>query len=500
VYDALNSEYAEFFSLSKQEINKTINFLFKETRPEPRKQIMLNIDEWYNGYFRDDSTPMYSIFSTGQYLNACYKKYYGRQIHPDDTSCAWIPEPKMYWAKSSINMIFNNYMNLGFKGQLTADLKKLAQRQSVELKEAEEGFAPLLMDPSEPQTREKIISHLLLHCGFLAKDGTDSNSVRIPNNELTRLFQSQLDSYLTRHPISDKTISVLSKSLLNQNYTAFGEEVMKSLHVIYEEDAKITPDLKRFKSRSKKGSTERIVMPENYPLEIHIHRLMWKIFYPMKKKDKIFFVRREVGGKGELAEDKNVDGYFIDFIFSLIRNDGDFHYILELKTEGPDMEELKKCTLVGLKQIFDQRYNRDLLPIENTKTIISIGIAANAKKLAMNTFKLNINKGEYKSADKLLYQEFDSTKSANDTISVSCSNITAAEIDIFHCLKKDAGKDSNMTSAGIAINCTEVANATTDTNSMVEKTISLQIGDLIENPSKFNDTGTKTNTAAGSTT
>jgi hypothetical protein len=57
-----------------------------------------------------------------------------------------------------------------------------------------------------------------------------------------------------------------------------------------------------------------------------------------------------------------------------------------------------------------------------------------------------------------------------------------------------------MTSAGIAINCTEVANATTDTNSMVEKTISLQIGDLIENPSKFNDTGTKTNTAAGSTT
>jgi hypothetical protein len=490
VYDSLDSEYSEFFSLSKQEINETVNFLFNETSPEPKKQIMLNIDRWYNGYFRNESTPMYSIFSTGQYLNACFGEYCDRQIHPSDTSCAWIPKPEKYWAKSNLTNIFNNYMNLGFKGKLTYTLKKLVQGLSVGL---EQGFVPLLMDPSDPPMREKIISHLLLQCGFLVGDGTESYSARIPNFELMHLFQSQLDSYLSRHPISNETISILSKSLLDQDYTAFGEEVMKSLHVVHEEDANTTTPSERNKRRGNE------VMPEHYPLEIHIHRLMWKIFSPMTN-DKIFLVRRERGGKEKLIRGKKIHGYYINFIFSPMWADGNFYYVLELNTEGLYMENLRKCTLVGLKQIFDQKYHRDLLPIENTKAIINVGIAANDEKLSIGIFKTNINNGEYQSADKLLYQEFSSTKSANDTISVSSSNVTEAEIDIFHCLKQDVGKDSNITNAGISINCTEVTNDSDDTNNKVRKTISLQLEDLIENPSKFNDTGAQTNAAAGSTT
>jgi hypothetical protein len=93
LYYALDSEFTEFFSLSKHEVNETVNFLFNETQPVVKNKIMSNIDDWYNGYYADNSSPIYSMFSTGLYLNDCFREYIDLQIQPNETSIEWIPKP-----------------------------------------------------------------------------------------------------------------------------------------------------------------------------------------------------------------------------------------------------------------------------------------------------------------------------------------------------------------------------------------------------------------------
>jgi hypothetical protein len=44
VHDVLDSRYAKFFSLSKQEVEETVNFLFREIKPELRSKIISNVD------------------------------------------------------------------------------------------------------------------------------------------------------------------------------------------------------------------------------------------------------------------------------------------------------------------------------------------------------------------------------------------------------------------------------------------------------------------------
>jgi hypothetical protein len=203
VYNVFDSTYSKFFSLSKQEVNETVNFLFKEIRPELRKNIISNIDRWYNGYYGKDTSPMYATFSTGQYLNACFKEFTDLKIHPNETSNEWIPEPERYWATSSVTNVLNSYLNIGFEGQFNYILKCLLKEKPAEFDGLEKGFVPLLENPSDSDKRGKILINLLLHGGFLTIYGDKKNKlVKIPNLELTDLFHSQLDEYLSGFPIS----------------------------------------------------------------------------------------------------------------------------------------------------------------------------------------------------------------------------------------------------------------------------------------------------------
>jgi hypothetical protein len=93
LYNVLRSEFTEFFSLSKHEVNETVNFLFNDTHPVVKKKIISNIDDWYNGYYVNNRSPIYSTFSTGLYLNDCFREYIDLQIQPNETSIEWIPNP-----------------------------------------------------------------------------------------------------------------------------------------------------------------------------------------------------------------------------------------------------------------------------------------------------------------------------------------------------------------------------------------------------------------------
>jgi hypothetical protein len=409
--------------MSRQEVNDTINFQFN-IQPELKNQIFSNIDEWYNGYYEDDTSPMYQTFSTQQYLNRCRHQYDSSKNHPKETNyTSWIPQPEQEWASSTPINILNNYMNFGFQGDFNVILKNLTDGRSVEFISKDKKFAPLLMDPTKPNMREKIIFHLLLHGGFLTKDGSRSNHYRIPNKELTDLFHSQLDEYLSKYPISDETVSILSKALLDENFTEFGAEVLKWLYQFYNADDD-TIDEKKFRAD---GSGN--ILPQKYPLESHMHRLLWKIFKAINKEG-YFRVMHEWGADPE--DEVKEEGYDLDFIFSPRLDKTKPHIVLELKTTSPKRRTLWHSSLYGLKQIFEKNYHRDLLPFGSTQGITSVGITANTTELSLAALKINVNQGRYDSAENLTYQEFNITESTNGTLSFIQSNITEAEIDMLH--------------------------------------------------------------------
>jgi hypothetical protein len=100
VYDVVDGEYSEFFSMTEQEVENIVNFLFPKIHPELKEIIIGNITEWYDGYYGDGSFKFYSTFSVGLYLNECYRIYHKSNISFKDKNDTWIPKPKREWAQS----------------------------------------------------------------------------------------------------------------------------------------------------------------------------------------------------------------------------------------------------------------------------------------------------------------------------------------------------------------------------------------------------------------
>jgi hypothetical protein len=361
-------------------------------------------------------------------------------------------------------------MNLDFEGKFNVILKNLIKGHSVELTRSEDWFTPLFEDPAELYMREKIISHLLLHGGYLTEDGTRKSRYKIPNLELMQLFHSQLDEYLSRYPISDETISILSKALLDQNYAAFGDEVIKCLHDVYLIDN--INDTEKYK-RQQNGK----IISGNYPLEIHIHRLLWKVFMSMSE-GRCFYAKKYSGEKGDPADSEIDSEYFFDFIFSPKWAEGNAHFVFELKTETAGRKDFLLNSLVGLHQIFEKNYHKDLLPYENTKAIVNFGITANATNLSLLIYKMNIKEENYQSAEKLMYQEFNATKGPDNGTVVAHSDVKEHEIDMFNSHKTYNQKARKRRKG---------------TEFKIRKNISTHLWDLIHNPSKFNETVVQTN-------
>jgi hypothetical protein len=438
VHDVLDSRYANFFSLSKQEVEETVNFLFGEIRPELRNKIISNVDEWYNGYYGNDTSPMYSLFSTGQYLNDCFYECITRKIHPQETSEAWIPEPQRYWTKSAITSIFNNYLSIGFQGTFTHFLFSLMRNNKAEFEEQEKNFPPLLEDPARSDHLEKIIFHLLLHAGYFGADKNKDRCFKIPNKELEGIFIEQLEGFLKNIPTSENTIDTLSEALISKNYTALGDEIMKSLNDTY--GINIPEGIKKHRE-GKYMENIKDEEKSRYPSEAHINYLLGKAFYRVNKGEYYSF-KKESGQKGAYNElDKKEDGHFPDFRISPKCVKDGIITIFELKTETPNRKHMQKNALFGLQQIFEKKYHKPDLNLESTKAIVSIGIAANSTDLGLAILELKILGRTYSQASKLMYMEFKYT-TMNDTVEIVHLPMLEANIIINQTIPRDETKGS----------------------------------------------------------
>lgn len=71
-HNVFNNEYAEFFTMTKTEVDEAIERLFiidnEKLKKEAHDKIKKMIDYWYNGYYHTNNEQLYSIFSVSLYL------------------------------------------------------------------------------------------------------------------------------------------------------------------------------------------------------------------------------------------------------------------------------------------------------------------------------------------------------------------------------------------------------------------------------------------------
>jgi hypothetical protein len=228
VKNVFDEKYSEFFAMTQEEVDAVINKLFY-IQPKLKDKIISNINFWYNGYYRDDGSPLYSIFSVSLYISDCYEKYQSNKISEENTSDEWIPKPSKKWAESTTTSIFNNYLNFGFERIFNSFVLNLYRGIPAYFTKMDKNHAPLLQSPTTEGERAKIIFHLLMHGGYLTRDNKDKTKCRIPNEKIKSVLEDQLLNYLGGIPIQLESISDLTLALQKGNFEKFGNIVMKGL-------------------------------------------------------------------------------------------------------------------------------------------------------------------------------------------------------------------------------------------------------------------------------
>jgi hypothetical protein len=87
-------------------------------------------------------------------------------------------------------------------------------------------------------------------------------------------------------------------------------------------------------------------------------------------------------------------------------------------------------SLYGLGQIFQNNYHKSILPLKNTESIVSIGIAANTTHINLAILDIETSRGKYTNADKIICMAFKVTEADNNTIRVDHPYILEANISI----------------------------------------------------------------------
>jgi hypothetical protein len=359
-------------------------------------------------------------------------------------------------------------LSIGFQGAFKTFFLNLIKGTPAEFEESRKTWiAPLLEDPTNPYSRERIVFFFLLHGGYLTKDSRKRDCFKIPNKELLALLKDQLDDYLKNFPIPEETISTLSKALLDQNYEALGDGIAKSIHDYSLMD--ITPANKKFR----KGYSIEGEKLKYYPLDVYIHHLLWKVFESINK-DNCHHAKSECGAKGGSNTSDNCKEEVLstnNSFSSVCAKDG-VHFVFNFQPNSEYSTGMKHNSLFALKQIFDKDDNEEILPFENTKAIISIGINANAHYLGLSILKINASAGNYTTAEKLMFQEFKVPKGTDNSAVIIRSNKEEAKIDIKVSAKEAEGGDNIKSNYN---------------NRETMKSISSQISDLMEDPSKLKE-------------
>jgi hypothetical protein len=255
VKNVFDEKYSEFFAMTQEEVDDAINKLF-DIQPKLKDLIRSNINFWYNGYYRENGLPLYSIFSVSLYISDCYKSYKNNKISEENTSDEWIPKPSKKWAGSTATSIFNNYLNFGFEGNFNFFILNLYRGIPAYFTKMDEEYVPLLQSPTNEEKRAKIIFHLLMHSGYLTRDNKEKTKSRIPNEEIKSVLEDQLLKYFRGIPIQKESISDLTLALQTGNFVKFGNIVMK--------------DLFNYSTSYKFDKYKK----DGFPLELYLHLLL----------------------------------------------------------------------------------------------------------------------------------------------------------------------------------------------------------------------------------
>jgi hypothetical protein len=423
VKNVFDEDYSEYFAMTKEEVDAAIDKLF-DIQPALKNKIRSNIDLWYNGYYFDNSSPLYSICSTNLYISDCYKIYKEKGISREDRSDEWIPKPSRKWVIPKTTSVFSNYMNFGFEPYSNPFVLNLYRGIPAYYLEVKKDYDPLLENPESYMLKAEIILHLLMHGGYLTRN-EKKKYFKIPNYETRSILEDQLLKYLKEIPIEEEVISDLTSALKDEDFEKVGDVVMKDLF-----NFSTSYKFKKFRN-------------DGLNYEQYIHLLLGKVFDPLNSEISFIAGPKDEAGdsfdKSLKLTDKNnaednlntIGEYSKDFHFVTSDAKDKIHLLIELETRGYKQKDMLRKALKGLKQIFTNDRHRDILLATDTKAIVNIGMAASTTDVCLSTLKAHIDKGGYVKFEKLKYQHFEIAKAGKNDPEISHSEQKEHTIGFF---------------------------------------------------------------------
>jgi hypothetical protein len=406
VHDVFKTTYSDYFAVTQAEVNATVEKLFN-VRTEHKERIISNIDLWYNGYYTNSSSPLYSIYSASLYINDCYEEYKSRGILPEEKDDKWIPKPSAKWTEYRTTSILNSYYNIGFKGDFNYFLSDLYFRSPSYYKGFEQDFVPFLEDPTYLDDRAKMMFHFLLHLGYLTQaEERKDEYFRIPNFEIYFVLAEQIDEYLGSIPQKYEIASEMSWAIIKEKFESFGKELLKGLF-LYSRKFLVEGD------KSLGIPKEEITI--DYLLLEMLETIEMGGDYIVTHEHSTGELNKIQGGQKIGLQKHRDGGYSIGFHLEPTNEGQKIHYVIELKTKRDNLlDDIQGDAFDGLNRIFTKDDPKHILPSKDTKSIINIGLAANTTHLCLAILKVNIVNACYDNTENLKIMEF-KIKNANDT-------------------------------------------------------------------------------------
>jgi hypothetical protein len=188
-------KYSEYFGMTQREVDRVVDKLFP-VKQEIKDKIRANINTWYNGYYHNQGSTLYSIYSVSLYISECFEAYTKQYTESKDFQDYWVPEPEPIWAKFGHLYFVNNYINFGFGGKHGHFLRDLSLDCPAYYPDCDPEYVPQFENTTDPEESVKILFHSMMHGGYLTQFNGDKKLFRFPSFEHKRLLLYELNPYL----------------------------------------------------------------------------------------------------------------------------------------------------------------------------------------------------------------------------------------------------------------------------------------------------------------
>ncbi len=318
VYSILRAPYSQYFGFLEEEVRH----LCEQTGVS---HTMADIRQWYNGY-QFGNTKVYNPWSILNYLH-------------------FNTPPQPYWVNVANNTLIKDLVTQA-QSDVKAQFESLLQGQSVIQTITEE-----MVFPDLPQ-KESALWNLLLFTGYLTLVNVDLSlgyqnaTLKIPNLEVQRLFETMVRDWFNTQQLSFKAYHGLLESL-------------------------VQPDIAKF---------ERL-------LQSYIRESGSYFDFNQHTKEQVyhaFVLGLVVGLKDQYYIQSNResgDGRFDVCLFP--KNSDAVGLLIEFK-KTENLAELEATATAALEQIQDRRYDT-LLHQYGVKQVLYLGIAFAAKNVKIMT-------------------------------------------------------------------------------------------------------------------